>query len=239
MAYTYQGLARLLAYPTESLKADAEAVRDVLKLEGMLNPGVVSDLSKLIDDLVEGDLYDLQENYIAIFDRTRSLSLNLYEHVHGESRERGQAMVALLELYRSCDLELSANELPDFLPVFLEFLSTMAQAEAASFLAEAVHVLEAMGQRLKKRDSKYKAVFDALVVLAGVRAEAHVLAALLAEPEEDPDDLDALDKTWEETAVTFGPGEAGCPKAEALVEAMHAAPIVKRPVVSPVILEGM
>lgn len=235
MAYTYQGLARLLAYPTESIKADAEAIRDVLKLEGMLNPGVVADLSKLINDLVDGDLYDLQEAYIAIFDRTRSLSLNLYEHVHGESRERGQAMVALLELYRSRDLDLSANELPDFLPVFLEFLSTMAQAEAASFLAEAVHVLEAMGQRLKKRDSKYKAVFDALVVLAGVRAEAHVLAALLAEPEEDPDDLEALDKTWEETAVTFGPGEAGCPKAEALVEAMRAAPVVRRPVVS----EGM
>lgn len=232
MAYTYQGLARLLAYPTESIKADAEAIRDVLKLEGMLNPGVVADLSKLINDLVDGDLYDLQEAYIAIFDRTRSLSLNLYEHVHGESRERGQAMVALLELYRSRDLDLSANELPDFLPVFLEFLSTMAQAEAASFLAEAVHVLEAMGQRLKKRDSKYKAVFDALVVLAGVRAEAHVLAALLAEPEEDPDDLEALDKTWEETAVTFGPGEAGCPKAEALVEAMRAAPVVRRPAVS-------
>lgn len=232
MAYTYQGLARLLAYPTQDIKADAEAIRDVLKLEGMLNPSVVSDLSELIDDLVAGDLYDLQEAYIAIFDRTRSLSLNLYEHVHGESRERGQAMVALLELYRSRDLELSANELPDFLPVFLEFLSTMAQAEAASFLAEAVHVLEAMGERLKKRDSRYKAVFDALVVLAGVRAEAHVLAALLAEPEEDPDDLEALDKTWEETAVTFGPGEAGCPKAEALVEAMRSTPAVKRPAIA-------
>ena len=232
MAYTYQGLARLLAYPTEVIKADAEAIRDVLKFEGMLNSSVVSDLSKLIDDLVDGDLYDLQENYIAIFDRTRSLSLNLYEHVHGESRERGQAMVALLELYRSRDLELSTNELPDFLPVFLEFLSTMAQAEAASFLAEAVHVLEAMGARLKKRDSRYKAVFDALVVLAGVRAEAHVLAALLAEPEEDPDDLEALDKTWEETAVTFGPGEAGCPKAEALVETMRSMPDVRRSTIS-------
>ncbi|OYW83572.1 MAG: nitrate reductase molybdenum cofactor assembly chaperone [Asticcacaulis sp. 32-58-5] len=232
MAYTYQGLARLLTYPSQDIKADAASIRDVLKLEGMLNKAVVSDLSKLIDDLIDGDLYDLQENYIAIFDRTRSLSLNLYEHVHGESRERGQAMVALLELYRSRDLELSANELPDFLPVFLEFLSTMSQAEAASFLAEAVHVLEAMGERLKKRDSRYKAVFDALVVLAGVRAEAHVLAALLAEPEEDPDDLDALDKTWEETAVTFGPGEAGCPKAEALVEAMRSTPVVKRTTIS-------
>lgn len=232
MAYTYQGLARLLAYPTQDTKTDAETIREIFKNEGMLNAGVVLNLSKLIDDLVDGDLYDLQENYIAIFDRTRSLSLNLYEHVHGESRERGQAMVALLELYRSRDLELSANELPDFLPVFLEFLSTMAQAEAASFLAEAVHVLEAMGERLKKRDSKYKAIFDALVVLAGVRAEAHILAALLAEPEEDPDDLEALDKTWEETAVTFGPGEAGCPKAEALVETMRSMPDVRRSTIS-------
>ena len=89
-------------------------------------------------------------------------------------------------------------------------------------LGEAVHVLEALSQRLGKRESPYRAVFDALVALAGVRAEAQVLAALLAEPEDNPDDLDALDRQWAEQAVTFGPGEAGCPKAEALVAAMQA-----------------
>ncbi|HTM82861.1 MULTISPECIES: nitrate reductase molybdenum cofactor assembly chaperone [Asticcacaulis] len=238
MAMTYKGLACLLSYPTEDVKKTVAVVSQVLHQEGLVSTRICKAVDALIAEIEGDDLYDLQERYIGIFDRTRSLSLNLYEHVHGESRERGQAMVALLELYRSRGLELDANELPDFLPVFLEFLSTLTQAEAASFLVEAVHVLEAMAIRLKKRDSRYQAVFDSLVALAGVRAEAAVVAALLAEPEQDPDDLEALDKTWEETAVTFGPGEAGCPKAEALVEAMRATPPASRPAPRPAIARG-
>ena len=217
MALTYRGLACLLSYPTPAVKETVGAISQVLREENLLPAANRKAVDALIAEIAADDLYDLQECYIDIFDRTRSLSLNLYEHVHGESRERGQAMVALLELYRSRGLELDANELPDFLPVFLEFLSILPQAEAASFLGEAVHVLEAMAVRLKKRDSRYQAVFDSLVALAGVRAEAGVVAALLAEPEQDPDDLEALDKTWEESAVTFGPGEA-------LVEAMRVPP---------------
>lgn len=224
MALTYRGLACLLSYPTPAVKETVAAISQALREEDILPVANRKAVDALIAEIATDDLYDLQERYIDIFDRTRSLSLNLYEHVHGESRERGQAMVALLELYRSRGLELDANELPDFLPVFLEFLSILPQAEAASFLGEAVHVLEAMAARLKKRDSRYQAVFDSLVALAGVRAEAAVVAALLAEPDQDTDDLEALDKTWEESAVTFGPGEAGCPKAEALVEAMRIPP---------------
>jgi len=224
MALTYRGLACLLSYPTDEVKRTVAEVSSVVHGEGLVPARICKVIDALIAEIAADDLYDLQERYIGLFDRTRSLSLNLYEHVHGESRERGQAMVALLELYRSRGLELEANELPDFLPVFLEFLSILPQAEAASFLGEAVHVLEAMAGRLEKRGSPYRAVFDGLVALAGVRAEAAAVAALLAEPEQDPDDLEALDKTWEETAVTFGPGEAGCPKAEALVEAMRVPP---------------
>jgi nitrate reductase molybdenum cofactor assembly chaperone NarJ/NarW len=222
MAMTYQGLALLLAYPTAEMQGLAGDIVRAVRGEGLVAPAIAEDVAELAQDVAAADLYEAQERYIDLFDRTRSLSLNLYEHVHGESRERGQAMVALIELYRSRGLELDAKELPDYLPVFLEFLSILPQPEAASFLAEAVHVLEAMAERLKKRDSRYKAVFDALIALAGVRAEAKIVAALLAEPEEDPNDLEALDKQWAETAVTFGPGEAGCPKAEALVAAMKS-----------------
>lgn len=229
MAMTYQGLARLLAYPTAETQDLAHDIVTIVDNESLIPSGLAGAIAELAQDLATADLYEAQERYIDLFDRTRSLSLNLYEHVHGESRERGQAMVALIELYRSRGLELDAKELPDYLPVFLEFLSILPQSEAASFLAEAVHVLEAMAERLKKRDSGYKAVFDALVALAGVRAEAKIVAALLAEPEEDPDDLEALDKQWEETAVTFGPGEAGCPKAEALVTAMKSGPSAPGP----------
>ncbi len=229
MAMTYQGLARLLAYPTAETQELAHDIVTIVHSESLISSGVAGGIAELAQDIATADLYEAQERYIDLFDRTRSLSLNLYEHIHGESRERGQAMVALIELYRSRGLELDAKELPDYLPVFLEFLSILPQPEAASFLAEAVHVLEAMAERLKKRDSRYKAVFDALVALAGVRAEAKIVAALLAEPEENPDDLEALDKQWEETAVTFGPGEAGCPKAEALVTAMTSGPSAPAP----------
>lgn len=225
MAITYRAMALLLTYPTDALKDAAPDAVAAIRDEGLVPEPIVRSLAKLADGLAAGDLYDLQATYVQLFDRTRSLSLNLYEHVHGESRDRGPAMVALLELYRSKGLELEANELPDFLPVFLEFLSTLPDAEAASLLGEAAHVLEAMGERLKTRKSAYRAVFGALASLPGQKADPAALAALLGEPDIDPDDLEALDKAWAETAVTFGPStDEGCPKAEALLRTMNADP---------------
>jgi nitrate reductase delta subunit len=223
MAVTYRALALLLRYPTDEVQALAEAAREAVDREVLIPAPIRRSLAKLATDLADGDLFDLQERYVWLFDRTRSLSLNLYEHVHGETRDRGPAMVALLELYRSKGLELSVNELPDHLPVFLEFLSTLPEAEAASLLGEAAHVLSALGQRLHKRDSPYRAVFGALSALAADPADAEALSALMAEPDDDPDDMEAMDKLWAETTVTFGPSDVGCPKAEALVGAMNAA----------------
>ncbi|MFN3229163.1 MAG: nitrate reductase molybdenum cofactor assembly chaperone [Asticcacaulis sp.] len=220
MLYTYKALALFLAYPEEDTQALMPEAFKALQSEGRLNAPLLRALGKLADRLSHSDLYDLQEAYVHLFDRTRSLSLNLYEHVHGESRDRGQAMAALKSLYEAAGLELTAQELPDYLPVFLEFLSLQTPEKASTFLADAAHVLEAIAERLKKRESDYRAVFGALVHLSGVEAGQEAVAALLQEPEEDPDDLEALDRLWEETAVTFGPGEAGCPKAEAMVAAM-------------------
>jgi nitrate reductase delta subunit len=224
MARTYKALALLLTYPTADLQALAPAALDAIETDGLLSPPLMRALDRLVSEIALGDLYDLQERYTDLFDRTRSLSLNLYEHVHGESRDRGEAMVALLELYRTRGLDLAANELPDFLPVFLEFLSTLPDDEAASLLGEATHVLEAMGERLKKRSSAYRAVFGALAWMAATPADQAALAALLSEPDVDPDDLEALDKAWEETVVTFGPSDVGCPKASALVDSMKSGP---------------
>lgn len=224
MARTYQALAHLLTYPTPDLQRLAPQVLALIEAEGMVPKAILKALGRLVEQIASGDIYDLQEGYTELFDRTRSLSLNLYEHVHGESRDRGEAMVALAELYRAHDLHLSANELPDFLPVFLEFLSTLPDAQAASLLGEATHVLDAMGERLKSRGSAYRAIFGALGKLASQAADPGALAALLSEPDEDPNDLEAIDKAWAETAVTFGPSDVGCPKATALVDAMMAEP---------------
>lgn len=224
MTLAYRALAVLLTYPTVEIQEAMPAVADVLDTEARIPTAVRRGLRRLADELARTDVYEAQEQFVWLFDRTRSLSLNLYEHVHGESRDRGQAMVALLELYRAKGLELSANELPDHLPVFLEFLSTLPDGEAASLLGEASHVLAALGERLHKRGSPYRAVFGALLALAGDPADAEALAALRAEPDDDPADLEAMDKLWAETAVTFGPSDVGCPKAELLVKSMNANP---------------
>ena len=224
MALTYRALALMLSYPTADIQAAAPAAMDAIRSEGLIPEPIVRSLEKLAGMLEHDDLYDLQEGFVQLFDRTRSLSLNLYEHIHGESRDRGQAMAALVELYDSYGLELSAKELPDHLPVFLDFLSTLPDADAASLLGEGAHVLAALTERLHKRDSPYRAVFGALSNLADAAPDTDAVAALMQEPDEDPNDLEALDKSWEETAVTFGPGEAGCPKADSILSAMNAAP---------------
>lgn len=229
MSQSHRALALLLSYPTEATRALMPAAGAVLDADTRIPAAIRRGLARLAEEIGTMDLYEAQERYVWLFDRTRSLSLNLYEHVHGESRDRGQAMVALLELYRSKGLELSANELPDHLPVFLEFLSTLPEAEAASLLGEASHVLQAMGERLHKRQSPYRAVFGALAALAAGDADKEALASLLAEPDDNPDDLAAMDKLWAETAVTFGPSDVGCPKADALVKAMNANPRPARP----------
>jgi nitrate reductase molybdenum cofactor assembly chaperone NarJ/NarW len=224
MSLSYRALALLLSYPSEEMRLGLPAVVGVLENDASIPGAIRRALARLADEIAEADFFEAQEKYVWLFDRTRSLSLNLYEHIHGESRDRGQAMVALLELYRAKGLELSANELPDHLPVFLEFLSTQPDDEAASLLGEAAHVLTALGERLHKRGSPYRAVFGALAALAADPADAEALAALMQEPDDNPDDLDAMDKLWAETAVTFGPSDVGCPKADLLVKSMNAAP---------------
>jgi nitrate reductase molybdenum cofactor assembly chaperone len=135
---TFKALSLLLSYPQEDLKAAMPVIRATLSEEGVLParpPGGARD--PLLDDLAARDLFDLQERYVFLFDRSRSLSLNLFEHVHGDSRARGQAMVDLLETYRAGGYDLVGPELPDHLPVLLEFLSTRPLDEARDILRDA------------------------------------------------------------------------------------------------------
>jgi nitrate reductase delta subunit len=220
MARTYKALALLLSYPEEAYRDLYQAALAVIEEERLLRGA--KGLPRLANELASEDLLDLQSRYVQLFDRSRTLSLHLYEHVHGESRDRGQAMVELGSLYASRGVLLSAHELPDYLPVFLEFLSLMKPLEAAALLGEAAHVLTALRDRLKKRRSPYAAVFAALVELADTSADAQALSALMAEPEDDPDDLAALDRAWAEEPVSFGPEQTGsCPKATEMISRMR------------------
>jgi nitrate reductase delta subunit len=156
-----------------------------------------------------------------LFDRSRTLSLNLFEHVHGESRDRGGAMVSLMETYRAAGFEPATTELPDHLPVLLEYLATRPEAEVTDILQDAAHILAAIGERLTRRESLYAPLFPALVQLAHTQADSDAVAELLAEPDDDPTDLEALDAVWEEAEVTFGPDpNAGCPQVRDMLAQM-------------------
>ncbi len=213
MANTYRALAVLLSYPAAEVAALVPSAMAALAVGGIVPMALVRGLAPLARELEQDDLYDAQARYVDLFDRTRSLSLQLYEHIHGESRDRGQAMVELLKLYSSHGLELTAKELPDHLPVFLEFLSQRPADEAAALLGQAAHVLEALRERLKKRDSNYALIFDALVAIVDADRNPEAVKALLQEPDDNPDDLEALDRAWAEEQVTFGPDKVDCPKA--------------------------
>lgn len=208
MIKTYKVLSLLLDYPVAETQSAMPALSRAIIDEGLIAPHQRARLVKFMDNLAVADLTDLQERFVLLFDRSRSLSLHLFEHIHGESRDRGQAMVDLIAHYRCHGLTIDAKELPDYLPLFLEFISTLPMDEATSMLAEPAHVISALAERHKKRNSAYSIVFDVLATLAGNAAIQGDIDALQTVPDDDPTDLAALDKSWEEQAVMFGPGAA-------------------------------
>ena len=206
-----KALSALLNYPTAELKQACGEISEALEQDAGVPFGVRNQLHKLLTELATGDLYDLQERYVLLFDRTRSLSLHLFEHVHGESRDRGQAMIDLMEQYEQHGLFLSAAELPDFLPLFLEYAAHLSPAEARDTLAQPAHIFAAMAERLRKRHSSYEAVFRALVALSATKPNADEVSELLKLPDPEASDLKALDAAWEDEPVNFGPGSGdGC-----------------------------
>lgn len=230
MTKTLKVLSALLTYPEADLKEAVAEMRNIIAQEALLPPCVLARTYDLLSEIETLDLYDLQERYGLLFDRSRTLSLHLFEHIHGEGRDRGQAMVDLAQLYEHHGLIIEARELPDYLPLFLEFLSILPLDEARELLAKPLHIIAALHQRLEKRESAYAAVFQALEAVAKAKPNQQELDVLLAEPEDDPGDLDALDKTWAEEPVTFGPGQNSCPKAENIVERLRrGTPVAAHP----------
>ena len=218
---TLRILARLLCYPTAELRQAAPELRAILAEEVALPARHRAAVGALIDAIGRDPLFDVQERYVGLFDLGRGCSLHLFEHVYGDSRERGQAMVALADRYRAAGLAVSANELPDYLPLVLEYISVAPPEEAKGLLAEIAHVIEALGERLAKRNSPYAAVMAALGVLAGKRL--HSTADLVTF--DDDDSPEAIDRAWEEAAVTFGPQNApksaGCDRTAAILSRMN------------------
>jgi len=233
MDRTLKAFSLILSYPTRELQHAMPEIGAVLASDTRLTAAARRALRPLIGELSGRDIYDLEEQFVLLFDRSRTLSLNLFEHVHGESRDRGGAMVSLVETYREGGFDPVTSELPDHLPVLLEFLATRPAPEAQATLADAAHIFEALNARLIRRDSPYGAVFACLIQLAAVTADEEAVAEMLARPDDDPTDLDALDEVWEESEVLFGPDpNAGCPQVRDMLSRMDV-PSKPTPPVNP------
>ncbi len=186
----FRALAALLSYPDEAL---VDALPE-------LESAVPKTASPLIQELKQRDLLLLQERYVSLFDRSRALSLYLFEHVHGESSDRGQAMVDLQATYAAHGVCTACNELPDYLPAFLEYLSLVEKKEAKKLLGEVAQILRALGERLVERGSPYACLFSCLLELGGQKSLDKHLS-----PKKMPEiDRAALDAQWMDPEVRFG-----------------------------------
>lgn len=220
---TLRVLAALLRYPDAQLRADLAELPGLLAADRVLSSRRQAELSAFIDDLAAADPIDAEVHYVELFDRGRSTSLHLFEHVHGDSRDRGPAMIDLGETYAQAGLMLHESELPDFLPVVVEFASTQPRAEARAFLGEIAHLLNAIHAALQERGKGYASVIGALMDLAG----------------QHPKDLDIapephIDENWSEPAAfdgcsSQGQSSPGAPQPIRIVRKAANAPNAPNP----------
>ena len=213
MSLSLRVLARLLGYPGAELRGHLPEMRDALRMEHAITAGRLAELDLLMNALASADPFETEAVYVQLFDRGRATSLHLFEHVHGDSRDRGPAMIDLAQTYGQAGLGLLPGELPDYLPVVLEFASTQPTREARAFLGEIAHIFNALFSALRERRSAYASVIGALLELAGEKAQPVKVA-----PEEP------LDASWSEP-----PAFDGCsPKGQSRPDQAQPIRIVRK-----------
>jgi len=203
MTYTLRALAHLLRYPDATLRAHLGELRAALHAEGALSAARLAEIDALVERLERSPALRSEAEYVEIFDRSRRTALHLFEHVHGDSRDRGQAMIDLAQTYERAGLVMAEGELPDHLPVVLEFASTQPPAQSRDFLRETAPSARAIFSALLERRSPYASVLAAVLDLAGEKAEKVVLP-----PEPD------IDETWAEPEAFGGCSTAGQARAD-------------------------
>ena len=197
-AYSMRALALLLSYPDAEMRSQLNAVMEVLTQEAALTKKRLEELKSFTDLLLQLEPLEAESRYVETFDRGRSTCLNLFEHVHGDSRDRGPAMIDLAQTYAQSGLNLDPDELPDHLCVVLEFASTQTPDVAKSFLDEMAHILNAIFSGLLKRESPYASVIAAVLELSGHKAQAVHIAA-----------EESLDESWQEPEAFDGCSSRG------------------------------
>jgi len=194
-------ISRLLDYPSQALIDNSDELVDAVN-ESELSADHKSQLVTFINTLTATDLYDSQERYDLLFERGRALSLLLFEHVHGESRDRGQAMVNLMSEYTEKGFDVASEQMPDYIPLYLEFLSEQEKSYAQEWLTDVSHILTVLSERLLDRECDYRILFESLIELSGAAVEREKIAE--AVKKEQPDDtMEAIDKAWEDKEIRF------------------------------------
>ncbi len=197
----------LLDYPQDELWENGDELLTAANA-AILSSARRTQLAGFVRQLLDTDPLTAQDTWLCTFDRGRSMSLLLFEHIHGESRDRGQAMVDLIEAYRKHGFELSAKELPDYLPLVLEYLSLQPEEEVRDWLNHVSHIVAMLAARAGERDSPYQVLFEVLMDLAGSKPDLGALRQIASKEPRD-DTAEAMDKLWEEEAVRFGADAPG------------------------------
>jgi len=201
---TFKLLGLLLTYPEGTVYSESNELLQALRSEALLPEKFIKKVETFLTTQKAQDLIAAQEDYVETFDRGRAHCLHLFEHIHGESRDRGQAMIDLSETYAAKGLYIDNNELPDYLPLFMEYLSRCEFQDATKLLGEAIDVIAVIGAKLKKRKSPYADIFTSIEVLSAIKADAEKVKTALKEAHKDPETLEELDKQWKEAEAFTG-----------------------------------
>lgn len=191
--YSLRALAMMLGYPDATLRTNLPQLIEAIDTEAAVPAARRLELRALASELARMDPMEVEARYVETFDRGRATSLHLFEHVHGDSRDRGPAMVDLAQTYEKAGLMMSPDELPDHLCVVLEFASTQPPKLAADFLGEMEHILTAIFSALRKRESPYATIIAAVLELAGQKVQAVPVVA-----------DEAMDEAWIEPMAFDG-----------------------------------
>lgn len=219
-------ISLLLDYPSHELFVDdtLEQCKTIVMGSRLISPDVRAEIASLIDELLQLGEMEAGARYDSLFERGRSLSLWLFEHVHGESRDRGQAMVDLMAQYEQAGFDIDAKELPDYLPMYLEFLAYQGAnsddenyAQIRQDIADVSHILAVLAGRLTDKNSGYVSVFKALLQIAGEPLSVidDELAKIRKANVPADDTTEAIDHAWEEEMVDFlGAEQENCSSSQ-------------------------
>ena len=156
----YKLLSVLLCYPDEALvEAHEEIAEEVASLP---ESGTKRSLVAFGEYLAGRDAVELAQGYVETFDLRRRTSLYLTYYLHGDTRKRGMALLRLKRLYAAGGLELATGELPDYLPLVLEFAALVPDEVGETVLREHRPSLELLRAGLHEAESPYAHVLDAL-----------------------------------------------------------------------------